>query len=116
MRISDWSSDVCSSDLCGHAQTGEREFELRHGLLAAVDRHGTARAAELVQLVINVEIDVRALEAAADRRVDHLGRHAVDAGVVRGRVPVRVDGYRLDRTGVVWGKSGYVTCRPGGSP
>src|SRR3546814_3604332 len=76
MRISDWSSDVCSSDL-------------------------TARAAELVQLVINVEIDVRALEAAADRRVDHLGRHAVDAGVVRGRVPVRVDGYRLAAADIV---------------
>src|SRR3546814_11264548 len=27
MRISDWSSDVCSSDLCGDAERGKRAFE-----------------------------------------------------------------------------------------
>src|SRR3546814_4925833 len=38
MRISDWSSDVCSSDLLTHANLFDAD--LRDGMIAERDRHG----------------------------------------------------------------------------
>src|SRR3546814_13179687 len=38
MRISDWSSDVCSSDLCGQRRVGRRGD--RHALLRPPFQHG----------------------------------------------------------------------------
>src|SRR3546814_20762006 len=38
MRISDWSSDVCSSDLRVRAARGFVEHGLEHGLAGAIDR------------------------------------------------------------------------------
>src|SRR3546814_18463118 len=38
MRISDWSSDVCSSDLADHAVVDETQIEAAHRLPAGVDR------------------------------------------------------------------------------
>src|SRR3546814_4184566 len=37
MRISDWSSDVCSSDLAGR-EIGEQQLHVAHAHVVAVDR------------------------------------------------------------------------------
>src|SRR3546814_3101917 len=49
MRISDWSSDVCSSDLFGIEVDGERLFEVDGDLRAGLDIDGRERLP--VQLV-----------------------------------------------------------------
>src|SRR3546814_10666270 len=57
MRISDWSSDVCSSDLQGTASLGQEELNMKaprvtldqwRTLQAVVDHGGFAQAAEVL--------------------------------------------------------------------
>src|SRR3546814_7729452 len=42
MRISDWSSDVCSSDLARRARDAERRFAQSGASIAVVDARGAA--------------------------------------------------------------------------
>src|SRR3546814_5772554 len=81
MRISDWSSDVCSSDLPAQAFARHAGEEPRHALAAfqiepqsrlqAVRRAGVADASDAVAEGI--------VAAAIDRRRQRLHRHAVAA-------------------------------------
>src|SRR3546814_1695404 len=79
MRISDWSSDVCSSDLQSittllHAVTGQR---VGTRTLAAVRGLGpmTAHAAA-----------ARDIQRIGLRRVERMARHHLEAGLVVGNV------------------------------
>src|SRR3546814_17326735 len=89
MRISDWSSDVCSSDLerlaianRGHAAAGERLLPLRH----------------LDQAVCRRAVKQRAGEFLARRAWGFL-RHLIECydGAARGKG-------KRGRKSVVWGK------------
>src|SRR3546814_11870227 len=102
MRISDWSSDVCSSDLLGHV------VDLVVQLLAAEE--GQLDRAELqLLLVLPVEPGVQA------RRFGLLvagggGGSGSGSGVgVGGRLLARSEERRF-------GKEGVSTCRSGWSP
>src|SRR3546814_18086324 len=86
MRISDWSSDVCSSDL---ADLAEQAFHAEGARLVGDDRH-QPRADLLVP-----ECNVEHLHAG------HGGADLALAGVLE---PALVGFQRLDRNSVVWGK------------
>src|SRR3546814_6853836 len=67
MRISDWSSDVCSSDLRHAGTAGRREFhhlpEVGHRQDARHDRHGDAGRTGAVE---EAEIDIGVEEILGD--------------------------------------------------
>src|SRR3546814_7861745 len=68
MRISDWSSDVCSSDLVEHRLAGDRPpaFVLRHG---GADRDfGKARARRQVEAQCALAIAILPVAGADDLR------------------------------------------------
>src|SRR3546814_11545161 len=74
MRISDWSSDVCSSDLVGEVVVDQR-------VVSQVDLGGQLAVA----VGADEEVDVRRALAVAAERGEQLlgraaGRHAVAAG------------------------------------
>src|SRR3546814_3244425 len=86
MRISDWSSDVCSSDLPG----GQRAFHQRAGGIDDVGaENGQARLGDTlaghrraeVELVVSEHHDV---EFRLVEQVDHVGA-LIEAGQQRGR-------------------------------
>src|SRR3546814_5782129 len=86
MRISDWSSDVCSSDLPG----GQRAFHQRAGGIDDVGaENGKARLGDTlaghrraeVELVVSEHHDV---EFRLVEQVDHVGA-LIEAGQQRGR-------------------------------
>src|SRR3546814_13212037 len=96
MRISDWSSDVCSSDLAGRLDQGLRDDQLRivrlaHRLQAAGGVHGVADRGD-----------------AAGAAVAHLA----DDG--RPEVQADADAQRSEERRV--GKECVSTCRSRGSP
>src|SRR3546814_8330519 len=51
MRISDWSSDVCSSDLALHRRAGQSAFEPGRDVAEAVGPHQLTRLVEVDQVV-----------------------------------------------------------------
>src|SRR3546814_20007173 len=101
MRISDWSSDVCSSDLPAEADVADRS-ELRLDLIG-VGAEAAARALHLIvriaiaageaQVVDEAVVDDRnphfgARLAHAERNADRKGRRALPGerkGVVEGK-------------------------------
>src|SRR3546814_20425154 len=92
MRISDWSSDVCSSDLFADADTAQllaQRVPLEHAFESQEVRHGGR------------ELDVRC-------RADHAAVPDVrrEAHVKRLRKRGDMPAFRdADRKSVVWGKS-----------
>src|SRR3546814_14270558 len=91
MRISDWSSDVCSSDLGAERERGVAEAEVEIALGVEIHRHlAIAQAAriELARAVIAAERDVdavldaivEAVRSIVDRQVEvPAGRLAAQA-------------------------------------
>src|SRR3546814_8743492 len=69
MRISDWSSDVCSSDLAAGVAVGIAEFEAVDGVVVEVRRDAADRDIASLTLVV--------LDADAGQPLDHLGDVAV---------------------------------------
>src|SRR3546814_634210 len=69
MRISDWSSDVCSSDLAAGVAVGIAEFEAVDGIVVEVRRDAADRDIASLTLVV--------LDADAGQPLDHLGDVAV---------------------------------------
>src|SRR3546814_15130722 len=66
MRISDWSSDVCSSDLAGG------------GLRRGVEDRGAARGAALAAVADGRQLDDAGLDERVGRlHVHHLGRSGI---------------------------------------
>src|SRR3546814_14230907 len=96
MRISDWSSDVCSSDL-------------EAGVEALLVRHGRAEAGLLEILVVDREAG-REIHVHAGQVGELKRPHAELAHVAHDAVDV----LRLDRESVVWGKSVSVRLDIGG--
>src|SRR3546814_19525494 len=84
MRISDWSSDVCSSDLC-------------------LDHH---RDAQRLQIVPDAVGRLAGCEDAA--------QHGVALGFALPEIVALGEGAAQDRKSVVWGKSGSVRVDLGG--
>src|SRR3546814_10775194 len=69
MRISDWSSDVCSSDLRECQGDGDGNIEADHrdqGDEHEKDQHGSVLS-RLLQLVLDFLLDVRMLQRDAVR-------------------------------------------------
>src|SRR3546814_13022046 len=104
MRISDWSSDVCSSDLL-RVRTGEHEIErlaeFEHLKVAVIDIEGVDVEAVLIVEPRGLGAEVEAVEPLgldAERRLRGILRLA---GVGARRVAA-------DRTCVVQGKGGSV--------
>src|SRR3546814_12781323 len=96
MRISDWSSDVCSSDLATQwmLQQYGRVWQAHHLWAMPV-------VAETYDGVLN---DINGLHVTAEHAVNAI--HAAAAGpVAEGNV---------DRKSVVWGKSVSVSVKHGG--
>src|SRR3546814_4067665 len=75
MRISDWSSDVCSSDL--HAVARDEDRDLRP--LAPGALHGQLALVEIDEMARQWQAEAGAFVLAAERGV-HLaeGRHRID--------------------------------------
>src|SRR3546814_18287900 len=78
MRISDWSSDVCSSDLAG----GGRWIALQSRFaLAELRRRLVAREAPLVELIRDAESDTPGVDLVVAWRLEdelNLGRDGVE--------------------------------------
>src|SRR3546814_19197287 len=97
MRISDWSSDVCSSDLLAAALGGGDALVLEATERSALDRHGVrlrrvdlddpAEAVELVAVLGEVEACVGCVPAVAEvQDLPRVGvRCAADIGRAAGR-------------------------------
>src|SRR3546814_1505560 len=88
MRISDWSSDVCSSDLVdapvvevdAHAVAGldEGEAGAGGGLRRGVEDRGAARGAALAAVADGRQLDDAGLDERVGRlHVHHLGRSGI---------------------------------------
>src|SRR3546814_15907959 len=105
MRISDWSSDVCSSDLFGIEVDGERLFEVDGDLRAGLDIDGRER------LPVQLVHPVRHVAHATGQDAAH-GLVARDADAADGTVGADVG---QDRKTVGWGKSGSVRVDHGGA-
>src|SRR3546814_12398115 len=110
MRISDWSADVCSSDLADRAAVGEKRGErVDRGLIArhAIGRHDDGRVAD-IEIHIARRRDFAAdLDAPGRGEVDDLDPTEGRGACVRVGVDTRVwmvIARRADRTGVVSGK------------
>src|SRR3546814_2340863 len=74
MRISDWSSDVCSSDLIAKRQSLSSGGEIKY---TAARDFGASRhfGAKLPQSLLNVQTPtLHSGHAPANRRARHLGR------------------------------------------
>src|SRR3546814_18510426 len=101
MRISDWSSDVCSSDLDETVDDAPQVFRLRQGGLDLLVLHQGSRQIGEHRLAVAD----RAVEPPAVETVTHLlspfipgFAHEADCAAAR-----QVS--RRERTSVVWGKS-----------
>src|SRR3546814_11805975 len=101
MRISDWSSDVCSSDLLAVRLVGDDEAEARGLAAHRVLLHATERKAQEVELAARGgEEEVALIAARIDRTVQpcprrtqlplniRAGRQPGGADVARGRPQV----------------------------
>src|SRR3546814_12502233 len=95
MRISDWSSDVCSSDLRRPA------VDLAGGRIPARHHEGELAKPALGRQVLAFDVD----DDARERHVQ---------GVLPARITLAARQHRLDRSGVVWGKSVSVRVDLGG--
>src|SRR3546814_14020703 len=107
MRISDWSSDVCSSDLTAVRLGIAREEQAARGVaVEPVDRERPAFETELQQVEMIFEAD-----AAVARRTDGKARGLVDDEglAAEGEHTVRSEERRV-------GKGWVSTCRSGWSP
>src|SRR3546814_14406674 len=71
MRISDWSSDVCSSDLLDPArlELGQRLFALRLALVAVNGRGLNARRAQMLHHAVSAMLGAGEHQHALDRRI-----------------------------------------------
>src|SRR3546814_16221827 len=129
MRISDWSSDVCSSDLSGFLQTLERELVLGEidalGLLEILREEFQQLGVEILAAQEGVavgrlhlehavaDLEDRDIESAADKVVDRdrivlvLVEPVGESG--RGRPVARSEGLGL-------GEAGVRPCRSRGLP
>src|SRR3546814_12397732 len=114
MRISDWSSDVCSSDLGADHPIGgldvEVEGEVEIGFLGGQDRAGVDEAGAIEQDVDAADLGREGVDRRAVEQVHHPRLAALDAGE---RVGVDVDRDRSEERGV--GKEGVSTGRTWGS-
>src|SRR3546814_15680276 len=110
MRISDWSSDVCSSDLAAQPEASADAFGFRIGTLDATalkDGHPEAPNDGTTFALGQSTGNVAALLAAAGEPTDVL-QLSIPPLLVRGdgRVPRFDTGAGADRTRVGGGKSG----------
>src|SRR3546814_6072816 len=104
MRISDWSSDVCSSDLFGGRVEIDRKLHILRRLGRAAGR-GQAQAGEraragrddVARAVDRIDLDVAALA------VDHVAVGIDKEAAVAGVVYLRAADARLDRAEAVSG-------------
>src|SRR3546814_11005536 len=97
MRISDWSSDVCSSDLNLAAQIRISPIEIEPGRRVRI--RGARLVTDAVQGIVTIDARARAGDPEALRR----------SGSIRdnGRVPLRANGRHIGITaqipaGAVW--------------
>src|SRR3546814_20015847 len=92
MRISDWSSDVCSSDLCHFPVIvlgADGDNEVNQGIRFPVRRSHRRQLAELAGTEINLGVDpqvnaVRQVSPVFDRRVASPFRGALYTRSLRG--------------------------------
>src|SRR3546814_16465938 len=104
MRISDWSSDVCSSDLAGRIA---HKDEILNGIQAILERHGTAEWLESLEpLGLPCAPINNLVQAVADPQVEAMDivRQAKD---IDGRfigLPLSVHGATPGRKSVLMGK------------
>src|SRR3546814_3360434 len=92
MRISDWSSDVCSSDLAGRLDQGLRDDQLRivrlaHRLQAASGVHGVADRGDAAGAAVAHLADDGRPEVQADADAQRPVQLAFQAGVQLGQPP-----------------------------
>src|SRR3546814_19233156 len=79
MRISDWSSDVCSSDLADHAGVVDRRIHLQ----AAADDAGVGQQAGAVAVaVVGDLVDIKAVVGTAEAVALAQDRFPAQAGLV----------------------------------
>src|SRR3546814_13539627 len=104
MRISDWSSDVCSSDLLPMAAVIELLDEYFETLARAINRHG----GEILKFIGDAILAIFPLEEG--RAGD--ARRACAASMAA--ATEALEAARQDRQSVVKGKSGYVRVGIGG--
>src|SRR3546814_13951166 len=110
MRISDWSSDVCSSDLKGQPGVGPAGWPLlRPALMVAQgpERHGGA-AGPILLCVAALLLRAGALEPLDDSTAEIA--HSLEVGLHK--IPDVIDPNQVEvertwvtRNGVGWGKS-----------
>src|SRR3546814_12359234 len=97
MRIRDWSSDVCSSDLHIFSGASQAIIERSHNLVPAHHPDDLSRPEA-------IRPHTRAAMVDTDRHAVHAqGIYTANDKVGAGRCPAQ----QVDRKGAVWGKSVY---------
>src|SRR3546814_11507456 len=121
MRISDWSSDVCSSDLTINGERVRRRLRDRQTrAAAALANSDVDLSAEQLQIVADIAISqaelagkllpaVTALGESADKVIDHID--AIPRNALRSAPLQRTD---TDRKSVEQGQNGSVRVESGG--
>src|SRR3546814_14832641 len=110
MRISDWSSDVCSSDLAedpvvhagmsglrGLLDVARRAGE-PHGVAGGVEAHPAAQRGEDQRAAVSGAVDLERLTAveAHGSSVPHVGQPAEGSQATEGVEPVVADAFLVD--------------------
>src|SRR3546814_15481736 len=128
MRISDWSSDVCSSDLCGDGSSGLEGIGLAAKAIAIFYRNRIARVVRavcagraagrsrggsgrglaelLAQPVVDQALLVAQLVAVGQRRTAlQVGDVGQPARALREHVAIGADRSEARRVGKEWGRT-----------
>src|SRR3546814_6724159 len=113
MRISDWSSDVCSSDLGGFPYVVEGETVVEQADEGA-DRAGGVIVLRLRQQQRRAPLEIAQIDVVAEGRADDFApriddQHHLRLGIVPGRIRPPAD--RRDRKGTRLNSSHYCASR-----
>src|SRR3546814_17017179 len=121
MRISDWSSDVCSSDLTGQPGLPNIGDLRQTGLPGGPNRFDEQETTRRMQIIVrdnNVDQALRALKKKLKRegvyREMKLRRHYEKPSEKRARGNAAAVSRARDQRGVVWGKGVAVRVEIGG--
>src|SRR3546814_14098986 len=112
MRISDWSSDVCSSDLAGRLETADRlgDHFRRRGIHLAADRVTQLQKRPVLELADSLLADAEFTPEFLERRA-----LLAEAALANDRLLTRAQHFQgLARTSSGEGKRGAVQVKLGG--
>src|SRR3546814_9102868 len=108
MRISDWSSDVCSSDLVGDDLFVTNTTILAEGIIRGVANSILIKPNQIGTLTETLEAIQMATDAGYSSVVSHRSGETEDATIAGIAVGTTATQIKTDQKTVTWGRRGEV--------